>query len=493
MSRKTREQHRTQGEDNLPEHPILDRQSCDPTVVMMMEFFSKMQEQTEARIRAERDDAERRALREAEERRLEREKDAEKWQLLLQQQQETMAQLKLELDNKREDPSTGKGIPKHQKLNDTEDIDAFLSTFQSHMSNFKVNKKYWVANLVPLLTDRVRDMYATLDDEIKQDYDLVKDAILEYFNITPDTYRMKYKEARKRSNESWVDFGQRMLMLKGKWTKGCKSAQEVRDITTMEDVISLIPDKVQSWVRDQKPTSTKRAAQLADEYYLNRPSELKQANRHSSKQELSANRNYRPDNPTDRSRPKSQDGKETQPQKSPHGKSFSPTRDQPWRLPKFDPVQGPRCFACNEYGHIADACPTRTQSINLVSEHPRAALYAGRIAGRQVERMLVDTGASRTIVNSRWVPKSSMKDTKCTFSAFCGAPRELYLANITISVNGDEVDLEVAVQDDLRYDALSGLDIPFLWNLGDHLRHKEEALAVQTRAQIGAKQTGCRQ
>ena len=46
-----------------------------------------------------------------------------------------------------------------------------------------------------------------------------------------------------------------------------------------------------------------------------------------------------------------------------------------------------------------------------------------------------------------------------------------------------EVDLEVAVQDDLKYDALLGLDIPFLWNLGDHLLCKEEALVVQTRAQ----------
>lgn len=280
-------------------------------------------------------------------------------EVLLKQQQEAMAQLRLELDTRRDDPSMGKGIPKHQKLSDTDDIDVFLSTFQTHMTNFKVHKRYWVANLVPLLTDRVRDVYATLDEDIKQNYDLVKVAILQYFNITPDTYRMKYKEARKCSGESWVDLGQRMLALKGKWTKECNSAQEVRDITTMEDVLSLIPDRVQSWVHDHKPTTTKMAAQLADEYYINRPSGFRQANR---RQEQSTNRNH---NPADR---KSRD---TQQQKFPRGKSPSHTKDKPWRLPKFDPVQGPRCFSCNEYGHIAEACPNKIQPINLASEHPR--------------------------------------------------------------------------------------------------------------------------
>ena len=134
-----------------------------------------------------------------------------------------MQELKFELESKRDDPSLGKGIPKHQKLNDRDDIDVFLSTFQSHMTNFKVHKRYWVPNLVPLLTDRIRDVYATLEDAVCKDYDKVKDAILDYFNVTPDTYRRKYKEVRKNSSESWVGFVQKLLLLKWKWTKDCTS------------------------------------------------------------------------------------------------------------------------------------------------------------------------------------------------------------------------------------------------------------------------------
>ena len=104
----------------------------------------------------------------------------------MQQQEERMQELKFEPENKRDDPYMGKGIPKHQKLNDTDDIDVFLSTFQSHMTNFKVHKRYWVPNLVPLLTDRIRDVYATLDDAVRNDYDKIEDAILDNFNVTPE-------------------------------------------------------------------------------------------------------------------------------------------------------------------------------------------------------------------------------------------------------------------------------------------------------------------
>ena len=102
----------------------------------MMDMFDRMQTQAEARYRAE------------------REENARRWQVLMQQQEKRMQELKFEFESKRDDPSMGKGIPKHQKLNDTDDIDVFLSTFQSHMTNFKVHTRYWVPNLVPLLTCR---------------------------------------------------------------------------------------------------------------------------------------------------------------------------------------------------------------------------------------------------------------------------------------------------------------------------------------------------
>ena len=170
-------------------------------------------------------------------------------------------------------------------------------------------------------------------------------------------------------------------------------------------------------------------------------------------------------------------------QQKPQNEKSDIAEDKPWLKPKFDLILGPRCFQCNGYGHIASACPQKPEPVGLVLEHPRAAAYGGKIAGNPVKKMLVDTGASRTIVNSQWVLPAARTGVTLPFSLFSSEPCDLHLARVPIAVTDKEVDLEVAVQDDLKYDALLGLNISFLWNLGDHLRCKEEALAVQTRAQ----------
>ena len=124
-----------------------------------------------------------------------------------------------------------------------------------------------------------------------------------------------------------------------------------------------------------------------------------------------------------------------------------------------------------------------------MSEKIKPLLCEGRIEGRVVNEMLVDTGAVRTIVNSRWVPGSARLKKYIRFVPFSGPPRDLPLVDVTVDVGGQQVKLEVGVQEDLQYDALLGRDIPFLWNLGDHLRDQQYVGAVQTRAQTKCKQS----
>ena len=56
------------------------------------------------------------------------------------------------------------------------------------------------------------------------------------------------------------------------------------------------------------------------------------------------------------------------------------------------------------------------------------------------------------------------------------------LAVVTLEIDGQKLELEVAVSDNLRYDALLGRDVPFLWNLGNHLQVPDVGM-VQNRAQ----------
>ena len=90
---------------------------------------------------------------------------------------------------------------------------------------------------------------------------------------------------------------------------------------------------------------------------------------------------------------------------------------KPWRRPKFDPNLGPRCFSCNEYGHFANACPMKVQQINFSEDEPLAAVIRGKIAGNDVHHILVDTGASKTVIKKQWVPDAAMTGKHLHFSA----------------------------------------------------------------------------
>ena len=72
-----------------------------------------------------------------------------------------------------------------------------------------------------------------------------------------------------------------------------------------------------------------------------------------------------------------------------------------------------------------------------------------------------------------------------TLSFYCieRAAQVLLLAVVTLKINEQMLELEVAVSDDLRYDTVLGRTVPFLWNLVSHLQVLDYFGMVQTRAQ----------
>ena len=123
------------------------------------------------------------------------------------------------------------------------------------------------------------------------------------------------------------------------------------------------------------------------------------------------------------------------------------------------------------------------QQINFIEDEPLAAVIRCKIAGNDVHHILVDTGAIKTVIRKEWVPDAAMTGKRLCFAALSGPLQVLPLAVVTLEIDGRKLELEVAVSDNLRYDALLSRDDPFLWNLGSHLHVPDYIGIVQTRAQ----------
>lgn len=77
------------------------------------------------------------------------------------------------------------------KLNPTDDIENYLTTFERTATTFEWPKEKWVVKLAPYLTGKAEAAYAAMSSTESNDYDKVKEAILKRYDITEKNIQTK--------------------------------------------------------------------------------------------------------------------------------------------------------------------------------------------------------------------------------------------------------------------------------------------------------------
>ena len=89
-------------------------------------------------------------------------------------------------------PEEGRGPkfkePKLHPLSAEDDVEHFLATFERVAATCGWPRTTWAIRLVPLLTGKARGAFVAMEMEDTENYDLVKEAILRKFDISPETY-----------------------------------------------------------------------------------------------------------------------------------------------------------------------------------------------------------------------------------------------------------------------------------------------------------------
>ena len=167
------------------------------------------------------------------------------------------------------------------------------------------------------------------------------------------------------------------------------------------------------------------------------------------------------------------------------------------------------CYNCKQKGHIAARCPSKASlycdSDGIGEEASRSSdVYRSEnVNGMPVEDILLDTGATRTLVREDLAPTRSRVDGKVTMRCAHGDSVTYPLAetHISLRVAGRELTLTAAVSKTLPAAVLLGRDAPELITLLGSREEKgtadpvgmDHVLAVTTRAQAAQrKQEGQR-
>ena len=94
-----------------------------------------------------------------------------------------------------EEHTSGWGKEVLTKFVEGEDVDAYLTTFECLMTMHRVEQTLWVVHLAPQLAGCAQQAYAALTAVM---YESVKQAILWRYDISPETYRQRFRASRRK-------------------------------------------------------------------------------------------------------------------------------------------------------------------------------------------------------------------------------------------------------------------------------------------------------
>ncbi len=85
--------------------------------------------------------------------------------------------------------------PHLQQLSDLDDIEHYLTTFERIAVACRWPMTDWAVRLVPLLTGKARSAYVHMDMTESLDYEKVKAAILDKYDINSESYRLQFRSS----------------------------------------------------------------------------------------------------------------------------------------------------------------------------------------------------------------------------------------------------------------------------------------------------------
>ena len=317
-------------------------------------------------------------------------------------------------------------------LDDKDDLEAYLCTFERTAKLQEWPKEEWGPRLGALLKGKARDAYCKLPDEEANDYELLKAALYSRFCLTHVEYRKRFLQARRLPQESIMEYANRIELMFDRWyelTGKNKEFDELRDLLLQERFVNgILPDQAR-FVKEHEPDTLAEAVKQAKLYETARTDVIKSyGSKNMYPKSGDKKEGQKPDEKRDRDE---HSGKATQSQTS-----------------RGRPKGG--CFLCGGSHYARECSKGKLQSNAVITEgqggpsvRPQQALCASceakpysphcrvTVEGREVDAMR-DTGATMTVVDTSLVPAHCILDKTRRVKLASGQKMRLPIAKVAL-------------------------------------------------------------
>ncbi len=114
------------------------------------------------------------------------------------------------------------------------EVDGFFLHFEKVAIRLKWPDNVWTLLLQSVLAGKAQEVYASMSVEQSSDYQFVKKAILQAYELVPEAYRQKFRSLRKKDDETYVEFAREKETLFDRW---CVSRKVGNDFNQLRQLM----------------------------------------------------------------------------------------------------------------------------------------------------------------------------------------------------------------------------------------------------------------
>ena len=151
------------------------------------------------------------------------------------------------------------------------EVDKYFLHFEKVAENLNWPKEHWSLLLQSVLIGKAREIYTQLGVEQSHHYETVKELILKGYELVPEAYRQKFRNCKKDSKQTHVEFARNKEQLFDRWCCSKKIDQNYdkpRQLMLVEEFKRCIQSDVKTFLDEKQVETLEEAARLADDYYL---------------------------------------------------------------------------------------------------------------------------------------------------------------------------------------------------------------------------------
>ncbi|KAI3382150.1 hypothetical protein SNEBB_003688, partial [Seison nebaliae] len=204
-------------------------------------------------------------------------------ELMMKEKEVEIRTKELELEERRMDEAgtapqraidtAGANLSVRPKLNkfleEEGTIDVYLDRFERFATTHGWNREDWALNLSALLTGKALVAYTSLSVDDSRDYDNVKKAILDRYQLNEEGFRRKFREEKPAEGETIRQFSSRFKGNFKKWieTAGVRGNFDgLAELIMKEQFMSLCATEIAIFIREKKPQTLEEIIELAEVY-----------------------------------------------------------------------------------------------------------------------------------------------------------------------------------------------------------------------------------